>query len=243
VNLLILDEPTNHLDLHSKDILLDALNAFTGTIIFVSHDRAFMEALSTKTLELRPAGPESPGTHRLFYGNYAYYLDRLNREAEDLNEVGGLPPASSRSASSVTPLRGAPPRDAPPVPAAPPEAAPATPKRSSVWAGSFGGAKTPQHILIKAGQERPLSAGERREAEKQKQALTRRLRRQEAEILAALEALEAEKTRLEHELARPEVYANGEKARAVQARLETLAAEIETKTGEWEATAAELGGI
>jgi ATP-binding cassette subfamily F protein 3 len=72
LNLLILDEPTNHLDLYSKDILLDALKQFPGTVIFVSHDRAFMEGLSTKTLELSRAAP----TPRLFYGNYAYYLDR-----------------------------------------------------------------------------------------------------------------------------------------------------------------------
>ncbi|MDR0301377.1 MAG: ABC-F family ATP-binding cassette domain-containing protein [Treponema sp.] len=74
LNLLILDEPTNHLDLNSKDILLDALDKFNGTIIFVSHDRSFMEALSTKTLEL------TSGNARLFYGNYAYYLDRVNGE-------------------------------------------------------------------------------------------------------------------------------------------------------------------
>jgi ATP-binding cassette subfamily F protein 3 len=77
MNLLILDEPTNHLDLQSKDILLDTLRAYTGTVIFVSHDRAFMEALSTKTLELSPHGP------RLIYGNYAYYLERLERERSD----------------------------------------------------------------------------------------------------------------------------------------------------------------
>ncbi len=82
VNLLILDEPTNHLDLSSKDILLDTLRAYEGTVIFVSHDRAFMEALSTKTLEL------SPGDHRLFYGNYAYYLDRLERESTGQVEPG-----------------------------------------------------------------------------------------------------------------------------------------------------------
>jgi len=79
INLLILDEPTNHLDLHSKDVLLEALQQFTGTIIFVSHDRAFMEALSTKTLELRPgSAPNSPARARLFYGNYAYYLEKMN---------------------------------------------------------------------------------------------------------------------------------------------------------------------
>ncbi|MDR2510052.1 MAG: ABC-F family ATP-binding cassette domain-containing protein [Spirochaetaceae bacterium] len=71
VNLLVLDEPTNHLDIDAKDILLDALAAWPGTILFVSHDRAFMDALSTKTLELRAGAP-----HTLFYGNYSYYLER-----------------------------------------------------------------------------------------------------------------------------------------------------------------------
>ncbi|MDR2543415.1 MAG: ABC-F family ATP-binding cassette domain-containing protein [Treponema sp.] len=78
MNLLILDEPTNHLDLYSKDILLDALKKFDGTIIFVSHDRAFMEELSTKTLELSAQTAFSPCKAKLFYGNYAYYFDRLS---------------------------------------------------------------------------------------------------------------------------------------------------------------------
>jgi ATP-binding cassette subfamily F protein 3 len=80
MNLLILDEPTNHLDLHSKDILLETLKSYNGTIIFVSHDRAFMEALSTKTLELSAQGSEQAAATRLFYGGYGYYLDRIARE-------------------------------------------------------------------------------------------------------------------------------------------------------------------
>ena len=80
LNLLILDEPTNHLDLHSKDILLETLKKYTGTIIFVSHDRAFMEALSTKTLELTPGTSTMPADAKLFYGNYAYYLDKTCNE-------------------------------------------------------------------------------------------------------------------------------------------------------------------
>ena len=80
MNMLILDEPTNHLDLYSKDILLDALDKFSGTIIFVSHDRGFMEALSTKTLELSAPDPYSPAAARLFYGNYAYYLEKTGNE-------------------------------------------------------------------------------------------------------------------------------------------------------------------
>ncbi|MDR0502651.1 MAG: ABC-F family ATP-binding cassette domain-containing protein [Treponema sp.] len=81
-NLLILDEPTNHLDLYSKDILLEALKKFTGTVIFVSHDRSFMEALSTKTLELTPGTlPANRCGAKLYYGNYSYYLERVKTQA------------------------------------------------------------------------------------------------------------------------------------------------------------------
>ena len=78
-NFLILDEPTNHLDIHSKDVLLQALKDFKGTVIFVSHDRGFMEDLSTKVLEL------SNGCHREFYGDYKYYQERL--EAEERGDI------------------------------------------------------------------------------------------------------------------------------------------------------------
>ena len=73
-NFLILDEPTNHLDIYSKDVLLQALKDFGGTVIFVSHDRGFIESLSTKVLEL------SQGHHREFYGDYTYYQERLAAE-------------------------------------------------------------------------------------------------------------------------------------------------------------------
>ena len=78
VNLLILDEPTNHLDMHSKDVLLDSLKDFGGTVIFVSHDRGFIEDLSTKVLELHP------GLSREFPGDYKYYMQRLEDEANGL---------------------------------------------------------------------------------------------------------------------------------------------------------------
>jgi ATP-binding cassette subfamily F protein 3 len=78
MNLLILDEPTNHLDLQSKDALMDALRAFAGTVIFVSHDRSFMEGLSSKTLEI--SGKDASSSTRLFYGNYGYYLEKISSE-------------------------------------------------------------------------------------------------------------------------------------------------------------------
>jgi ATPase components of ABC transporters with duplicated ATPase domains len=104
LNLLILDEPTNHLDLNSKDILLDALSNFGGTIIFVSHDRSFMEALSTKTLELA-SGNGEPARARLFYGNYAYYLNRVNNEETEKTTVNI--PRAEKAASVGTQLTSA----------------------------------------------------------------------------------------------------------------------------------------
>lgn len=92
-NLLILDEPTNHLDMHSKDVLMNALKDFGGTVIFVSHDRGFIEGLATKVLELKP------GSHREFPGNYKYYMERI--EAEEAGIVGQFERGTGIATSSV----------------------------------------------------------------------------------------------------------------------------------------------
>jgi ATPase subunit of ABC transporter with duplicated ATPase domains len=79
-NFLVLDEPTNHLDLFTKEMLIDALADFDGTMLFVSHDRAFLRALSNRVVEL---GGES-GTERephLYPGSYVEYVARTGREA------------------------------------------------------------------------------------------------------------------------------------------------------------------
>ena len=69
-NLLILDEPTNHLDMDSKEILENAIRHFEGTVLYVSHDRYFINTTATRILNLT-------GGHVLNYvGNYDYYLDK-----------------------------------------------------------------------------------------------------------------------------------------------------------------------
>lgn len=70
-NLLVLDEPTNHLDIQSRTVLLDALKAFEGTIVFVSHDRHFLHSLADKVFEV------DKGKISIFPGNYRYYLDKI----------------------------------------------------------------------------------------------------------------------------------------------------------------------
>ncbi|MCP1101662.1 ATP-binding cassette subfamily F protein 3 [Aequitasia blattaphilus] len=75
-NLLILDEPTNHLDVDSKEILEEALQSFEGTVLYVSHDRYFINQTATRILELKNHGFEN------YIGNYDYYLEKhLERES------------------------------------------------------------------------------------------------------------------------------------------------------------------
>lgn len=75
-NLLILDEPTNHLDLKSRDVLLNALKSFDGTVMYVSHDRHFLHGLSNRVFEVDKGGI------RVFDSNFQYYLDKKKAEAQ-----------------------------------------------------------------------------------------------------------------------------------------------------------------
>src|SRR5205085_9332902 len=74
-NFLVLDEPTNHLDLGTKEMLVDALKTFEGTMLFVSHDRTFLRGLSTRVLELDGTTP------RVYGGSYVEYVTSSGHEA------------------------------------------------------------------------------------------------------------------------------------------------------------------
>ncbi len=66
-NFLLLDEPTNHLDLQAKDVLLEALQKFTGTVVFVSHDRYFIDKLATRIFQIEGGGLyDYPGNYEDF---------------------------------------------------------------------------------------------------------------------------------------------------------------------------------
>jgi len=95
-NFLLLDEPTNHLDLRAKDVLLDAVNKFTGTVIFVSHDRYFIDRLATRVFEVE-------GGHvHVYPGNYEDYLWRKQGGADAI--ASAATPVAIVQAEEVTPL-------------------------------------------------------------------------------------------------------------------------------------------
>ncbi len=75
INLLVLDEPTNHLDIQSREILLEALQSFTGTVVLVSHDRHFLRSLVGRVFEI------DHGEMRAYEGGYDYYLEKTERAA------------------------------------------------------------------------------------------------------------------------------------------------------------------
>ncbi len=76
-NLLLMDEPTNHLDLFSKEVLLDALRSFAGTLVFVSHDRHFIDGLATRVVEVEE------GKLASYMGDYEYYLAKKAENSGD----------------------------------------------------------------------------------------------------------------------------------------------------------------
>ena len=103
-NTLLLDEPTNHLDLDSKDVLLEALEDFGGTLIFVSHDRYFVDKLATKVVEIGGGGA------LVYPGNYEEFLwSRKQREAEATARAAAAPkpaPAPARAHAAASAAAG-----------------------------------------------------------------------------------------------------------------------------------------
>ena len=192
VNLLVLDEPTNHLDIHSKDVLLTALKDFGGTVIFVSHDRGFIEQLATVVLELKP------GEFKYFPGDYVYYLEQTEASGnqQNLNEK-----ATDNSNQNLD---------------------------------KKNGGNVAQKVESKS--ESKLSWEEQKKRESERRKIEKKVSRLEQEI----ENLENNKNELETKLSNPEIYSNGEKAKAVQKEIEEIASQIEIVTLEWEKASEEL---
>jgi ATP-binding cassette subfamily F protein 3 len=105
-NFMLLDEPTNHLDLRAKDVLLESLETYTGTVVFVSHDRYFIDKLATRVFEV------GNGEVHVFPGNYEDYMWRKEGKALDLTlptnghvAPAPPPPPPTAPAKRVNPIK------------------------------------------------------------------------------------------------------------------------------------------
>jgi ATP-binding cassette, subfamily F, member 3 len=96
-NFLLLDEPTNHLDLRAKDVLLEALSTYTGTVVFVSHDRYFIDKLATRVFEI------GDGKVEVYSGNYEDYLWRKQGGQTKQEETIGEQLSVPQPAAAVSP--------------------------------------------------------------------------------------------------------------------------------------------
>jgi ATP-binding cassette subfamily F protein 3 len=235
-NVLLLDEPTNHLDLDSKEVLLDALADYGGTLVFVSHDRYFVDKLATKVIEV--GGGEAlvyPGG----YEDFLYWKKSLlalppapARKREDLDDGAAsvataalsFPPVSFPSRQSVS----AKPSPSPAKAAAP---APKTPL----------GAPAAAPRLRQSG-----SAPERQALEREVKRMKTRLAELEARVAEAEQAVKA----LETQMAAPGFY--DDRARATEAAEEhqkrmwqagELMAQWEALQGEYDEKSQQLAAV
>jgi len=215
-NLLLLDEPTNHLDLDSKEVLLDALADYGGTLIFVSHDRYFVDRLATKVLEI------GDGEARLYPGGYEDFVDwKRRREA---GQDVPLPLAPAPRAAETKPEAA--------HPAAPkPEKKPA-PAKTQLPKAEPVPARDPLAPRLRTRETRPERSVAVREAKKLKTRLAE-LERRVAEKEAAVKVLEAE-------MAATGFYDDRAAAERTIAAHQALMWEVGELMSQWEMLAAEV---
>jgi ATP-binding cassette subfamily F protein 3 len=249
-NFLLLDEPTNHLDMRAKDVLLEAIQGFSGTVVFVSHDRYFIDGLATRVFEV-----EDHRVH-IYPGNYEDYLFR-----KENSQLGGL---STDTASLATQLK----TDAATgahIDAATGMLKPVTQtgktdkekdlssrpeaSRSEAEVERPAFAKPSDTLIITSDDEpwesthepkgslAPVTPAPKHAAKRLNPIKLKQMEDRVAALEAELSDLDARITQAEQQQA---VFTTAEAARALAAELETLREEQATRLSEWENLAAQL---
>ena len=200
--LLCMDEPTNHLDLASKEVLEDALSGFTGTIVFISHDRYFINRIATQVVEV------ARGRLTTHLGTYDDYLDSKAAAAATPATAPERPTASKRST--------------------PPERSTASERNSADQTGVRDSRKSAAGGSAEAISGRPdtkSSKNETRDGKKTNRAIDREIRAIKVRLSAVetqIQELEARQQEIGLALADPDLYRDGQKAREIaQSRKET----------------------
>jgi ATP-binding cassette, subfamily F, member 3 len=214
-SLLCLDEPTNHLDVTAREILEEALDQFEGTMLFISHDRYFINRIATKVVEVRN------GRLAEYAGDYDYYLEKREEEK-----------AGSRTPSTVEGPR-AESRGARQEPSREPRAARPEPQVKPSAKGQ--------------PMELPAPKPRTREARRAETEARQRKSREMGPLKARLKETEAEIARIEtrvreltDQMANPELYKDGERAREVARERRDLEGQVGTLYGKWEELAVRI---
>jgi len=212
-NTLLLDEPTNHLDLDSKDVLLEALEDYGGTLILVSHDRYFVEKLATKIIEI------GHGEAAVYPGTYPEFL--WSKKAREEQAAPAPVAPKKRSDGAPTPQ------------AATQKASGFGPRTSGQTAP--GSTKTPEKApAVTAQQDR--EERKRLEAErKKKQRDQESLRKRIADLEARISTSEAEVKQLEAAMSEAGFYQDSARSKPVIDRHQALMWEVGDLMAQWEA--------
>ena len=230
-NVLVLDEPTNHLDLDSKEVLLDALEDYGGTLVFVSHDRYFVDKLATKVIEV--GGGEAP-LYPGGYEDFLYWKTHLTplavppvaaRHREDLDD--GTASVATKAVPTVEP----------PSKASPAVLTPKAPAHGKAQPkpGKPSAAVPPPHPL--APRLRPASSPPERQAlERELKKTKLRLVELEKRVTEKEQAVKA----LEAQMAAPGFYDDRERAAKAAEDHQKLMWETGDLMAQWEALQAEV---
>jgi ATP-binding cassette subfamily F protein 3 len=218
-NTLLLDEPTNHLDLDSKDVLLDALEDFGGTLIFVSHDRYFVDKLATKVIDI------GRGEATVYPGNYEEFLwSKKNRAATAVDEARSRlrPTEGIRSANRQSAV--------PPRQRHNPDLTPAKGRNADLTPAKGRNADlTPKPAPASYDAKKKQDA-EARKLRKEADARQRRIQELETRIATAENSIKE----LEELMAAPGFYENHETSKPVIERHQALMWEVGTLMNQWE---------
>ncbi len=224
-NFLLLDEPTNHLDMRAKDVLLDALAAFSGTVVFVSHDRYFIDRLATRVLEVEN------GAITAYEGNYEDHLRKKESLAASIDSkqdfsaraVGAkdVSPALQRGESEIVPMHAEPRGDGAGLPVLQKPTAPGD---------------GPNTIVIEGGYE--AANGASREKRRLNPIKQKQMQDRCAFLEEEIPRVEASIAHTEQQLS---VYVSAAESQRLTTLAEELRAQLAALTAEWEELMVQLG--